>query len=286
MKMKRTLCIVLAVLTALSCVLCLASCGNSNPGTKDLENIKAAGKIVVGMECDYKPYNWAQTTENEYTVKVKDGMYADGYDVQMAKKIAEYLGVTLEIKPMEWDGLIPALESGDIDAIVAGMSATEKRRLSIDFTDTYFNSNLVVVCKKDSAYASATKISDFKGAKITGQFNTFHYDVIDQIEGVQKQTALPNFAALTQALAADTVDGYVCEKPGAESAVASYPSFTFVEFSDGNGFTCNPEESSISVGVRKGSSLTEKINKYLATLTVADKDALMSSCIARQPAGE
>lgn len=302
--MKRTLCIVLAIVTALSCVLAFAACGKDNAdatdsanpsgdaevaadlGKNDLEKVKAAGKLVVGMECNYKPYNWAQTTETENTVKVKDGMYADGYDVQIAKKIAETLGVTLEIKPMEWDGLIPALNSGDIDAVIAGMSPTEKRKLSIDFTDTYFDSNLVIVCKKDSQYANATSIADFKGAKITGQLNTFHYDVIDQIDGVKKQTALPDFAALTQALAADTIDGYVCEKPGAESAVSSNSSFTFVAFADGNGFTCDPADSSISVGVRKGSSLTAEINKILSGMTTLQKEALMDECIARQPAGE
>ena len=167
--------------------------------------------------------------------------------------------------------------------VIAGMSPTDDRKLSIDFSDTYFDSNLVMVIKKDSEYASAVSISDFSGAKITGQLNTFHYKVIDQIEGVNKQTALPDFAALTQALAAGTIDGYVCEKPGAVSAVAANSDFTFIEFSDGNGFTCDPAESSISVGIRKNSSLTEEINKVLATLTTADKEALMDAAIARQP---
>ena len=208
-----------------------AACSKDD-ASQDLEKIKSAGVLKVGMECNYAPYNWSQTTETEYTVKVKDGMYADGYDVQIAKKIADELGVTLEIKPIEWDGLIPALESGEIDMVIAGMSPTEKRKLSIDFSDTYFDSNLVIVLKKDSDYASATKIADFKDAKITGQLNTFHYDVIDQIEGVNKQTALADFAALTQALDSGTIDGYVCEKPGAVSAVAANDSFTYIEFAE------------------------------------------------------
>lgn len=304
--MKRTLCIVLAIVTALSCVLAFASCGkdggdttaaadsteggtaaaSSDLGANDLEKIKAAGKLVVGMECAYAPYNWSQTTENEYTVKVRDGMYADGYDVQVAKKIAEALGVTLEIKPMEWDGLIPAVNASDIDIVVAGMSPTAGRKLSVDFSDTYFDSNLVIVCKKDSQYASATKIADFSGAKITGQLNTFHYEVIDQIDGVKKQAALPDFAALTQALASGSIDGYVCEKPGAESAVAANSEFTFIEFAEGNGFTCDPADASIAVAMRKGSSLTEEINKVIASLTTEQKESLMKECIARQPVSE
>lgn len=306
--MKRTLCIVLAILTALTCIFAFASCKNDpDPsvsgttagtdetteaptngtlGANDLEKIKAAGKVVVGMECKYAPYNWAQTTETENTVKVRDGMFADGYDVQIAKKIAAGLGVTLEIKPFEWDGLIPAVNAGDIDLIIAGMSPEAKRKLSVDFSDVYFESNLVVVCKKDSPYASATKIADFKDAKITGQHNTFHYAVIDQIEGVKKQTALPDFAALTEALKAGSIDGYVCEKPGGESAVASNSSFMFIEFADGNGFTCDPEESSIAVAMRKGSSLTAEINKIIASIPKAEREALMNACVARQPVTE
>lgn len=279
MNIKRILALLAVAL--LTCC-CLSGCGGVD-ASADLEKVKSAGKLVVGMECAYAPYNWSQTTENEYTVEIQSGLYADGYDIQVAKKIAEQLGVELEIKPIEWEGLIPALESGEIDAIIAGMSPTEERKLSIDFSDTYFDSNLVMVVKKSSAYASADKIADFSGAKITGQLNTFHYKVIDQIDGVSKQTALADFAALIQALDSGVIDGYVCEKPGAISAVASHPDFTYVEFADGNGFTCDPAESSISVGVRKSSSLTAEINKALATLSKADKEQLMDAAITRQP---
>ena len=144
---KKTLCTVLAL--TLVC-LSFAGCGNnSDTKASDLEKVKSAGKIIVGMECAYAPYNWSQTSENEYTVKVQDGLYADGYDIQIAKKVADSLGVSLEIKPIEWNGLLSALDSGQIDLIIAGMSPTEERKLSIDFTDTYYDSNLVMVVKKD-----------------------------------------------------------------------------------------------------------------------------------------
>lgn len=284
--MKRTLCIMLSTLIVLTLALtCFVSCGKIN-ASKDLDRIKEAGVLKVGMECAYAPYNWKQTAENENTVKIADNSYADGYDVQIAKKIADELGVRLEIKPIEWDGLIPALESGEIDMVIAGMSPTEERKLSIDFSDTYFDSNLVMVVKKDSAYANAEKIADFSGAKITGQMNTFHYKVIDQINGVAKQNALPDFAALIQALDSGAIDGYVCERPGAISAVAANANFKFIEFTAENGFACDPAESSISVGIRKGSSLTSEINKVLAKITDEEKTALMDAAIDRQPVNE
>ena len=279
--MKKFLALILALVMM---AFTLVACDNSG-GKSDLKNVEKAGKIVVGMECAYAPYNWASPEESEFTVPIEGGLFADGYDVQIAKVIAEGLGVELEIKAMEWDGLIPALEAGQIDMIIAGMSPTDERKLSIDFSDTYFDSNLVMVVKAGSAYASADDIQDFAGAKITGQLNTFHYAVIDQITGVQKQTALADFAALIQSLNSGAIDGYVCEKPGAISAVDANPGFTFVEFADGKGFVCDPAESAISVGLRKDSSLTAEVNEILAGITKTAREALMDAAIARQPNG-
>ena len=251
----------------------------------DLERVIAAGKIVVGMECAYAPYNWTTSTPTATTVPISNspGMYADGYDVQIAKLIASSLGVDLVVTAIEWDGLIPALESGEIDMIIAGMSPTEERKLSIDFSDTYFDSNLVMVVKKDGAYASADDIQDFKDAKITGLIYSFHYDVIDQINGVDKQPALPDFAYLIASLKSGAIDGYVCEKPGAIYAVAANEDLAYVQFAEGKGFECDPAEASISVGIRNDSSLTAEINRILDTLTTADKETMMDAAIARQP---
>mgnify|MGYP004683279163 FL=1 len=284
--MKKFLASVLAAAAVVSSAFSLASCSSGEPGEKDLENVQSKGTIVVGMECAYAPYNWSQTTASEYTVEVKSGMYADGYDVQVAKKIAEELNVTLVIQPLDWDGLIPALNSNTIDLVIAGMSPTAERKLSIDFSDTYYDSNLVMVIRKDGAYTNATKISDFAGAKITGQLNTFHYSVIDQISGVNKQTALADFAALTTALKSKAVDGYVCEKPGAVSAVTAYSEFTYIEFAEGDGFTCDPEESSIAVGLRKGSTLTASVNEAIGKISKAQREEMMLAAIARQPVSE
>ncbi len=281
--MKKILALVLVVLMALTAVS-LVGCGAA--GEEDLANVTANGKIVVGMEVAYAPYNWSTNQETEFTAKVSNGAYADGYDVQIAKLIAAELGVELEIKAIEWDGLIPALKAGEIDMIIAGMSPTAKRKRSIDFSNTYFDSNLVMVVRKDGNYTNATSIQDFAGAKITGQLNTFHYDVIDQIENVQKQTALADFAALMLSLSSGAIDGYVCERPGAISAVAANSQFTYVEFAEGKGFVCDPADSSISVGLRKGSTLTEKVNSAIAKLTTEQKNQMMDAAIERQPSAE
>ncbi len=111
------------------------------------------GVLRVGMECAYEPYNWTDMDgESLGAVPIsgegKEGLYANGYDVQIAQYIANSLGMKLEIYSIEWDSLLPALESGTIDAIAAGMSPTAERAQQIDFSDTYYESNLVVIIRK------------------------------------------------------------------------------------------------------------------------------------------
>jgi ABC-type amino acid transport substrate-binding protein len=111
------------------------------------------GTLRVGMECAYKPFNWTDMgTPSLGAVPIsgegKDNMYANGYDVQIAQYIANKLGTKLEVYSYEWDGLIPALNSGAVDAIIAGMSPTAEREQEIDFTNVYYSSNLVIIYKK------------------------------------------------------------------------------------------------------------------------------------------
>ncbi len=108
------------------------------------------GTLKIAMECAYAPFNWTQTTDANGAVPIsgKDNLYASGYDVQVAKYIAAELGMALEVYSYEWDSLIAAVQSGAVDGIIAGMSPTAEREEQVDFTDCYYNSNLVVIIKK------------------------------------------------------------------------------------------------------------------------------------------
>ena len=245
-----------------------------------------AETLRVGMECNYAPYNWTQAAESADAVALAGGGYADGYDVRIAKRICEIMGCDLEIVKTEWDGLSPSLTSGTIDCIIAGMSPTEERKFTIDFTDSYYDSDLVIVVKKDGAYANATTLEDFAGAKITGQLNTFHYTVIDQIPDVQLQPAMDTFPTMIVALNAGAIDGYISERPGAESAVATNPELSYVIFEEGKGFETDPADTSIAVGVAKNSELTARINEALATISKEERLQIMEEALAAQPSAE
>jgi putative lysine transport system substrate-binding protein len=278
MRNKLSLFIVLLV----SSVLLLAGCGTSNgsdSGSSEDNTFK------VGLEAGYAPFNWTQNDDSNGGVKI-DGSaeYAGGYDMEIAKKVAEGLGKELVIVKTEWDGLVPALTSGKIDAIIAGMSPTAERKETIDFTDNYYKSNLVMVVKKGSKFEGATSIQDFKGAKITAQLNTFHYSVIDQIEGVDKKTAMDNFPAMRVALESGIIDGYVSERPEGVSASAANENYVMVEFEDG--FETSEDDTAIAVGLKKDSDLTEKINEILAGISEEERTSIMDAAIQNQPAAK
>ena len=298
--MKKTLSLILA-LTLVVCAFsgCTGGTGTdttaapTGDGTTEavytlmeLSSIIDSGVLKVGMECNYAPFNWTQTEPSDTAIAIEAGGYADGYDVQMAKRIAEALGVELKIVKTEWDGLAPALTSGKIDMIIAGMSPTAERKLTIDFTDYYYESELVIVVLKNGKYASATYLDDFAGAKITGQLNTFHYDVIDQINGVTKSTALSDFPAMIVALQSGAVDGYVSELPGAVSASSANSDITYVQFADGKGFNTSPDDVAISVGIRKGSDLAGKTNEILAGISAETRLEMMNTAVKNQPLNE
>lgn len=237
--------------------------------------------LRVGMEVNYAPFNFSEVDDTNEGIPVANspGEYANGYDVAIAKKIADELGKELEIYKIDWDGLIPALTSGKIDAIVAGMSPTKERLKQIDFTDSYYNATIGVVTKKDSAYAGAKSIHDFKDAKITAQMGTFHLDLIDQMDGVKKQQALDSFPTMIAATKAGNIDGYISDKSGAMNAIAANADLVYNEFAPEDGFEIDPLLTSVAVGVKKGSDLEDNINKILANISDSEQDEIMEDMI-------
>ena len=269
--MKKILLTLAVALTA-----CLTGCGSTS-----VEPAAKEEQFVVGMECAYAPFNWTESTPTAYNHPI-DGtsLYCDGYDVQMAKAIASSLGKVLVVKAIEWDGLIPALESEQIDAIVAGMSPTEERKLSVDFTEAYYRSTHVLVMNKDSKYVSGKTLDDFDGAKVVGQKETLYDSLIDQLNGVSHETPLDDVPTIITAITSGRADMTILEEPVAIGVVGSNPNLTYVKLE--SGFNVTEEDVCVSIAIKKGQDeLVSQINGILSAITPNVRETLMVSAISR-----
>lgn len=267
---------IVSTLLAATMLLGFSGCGSNSE--------KDDSVLRVGMECNYAPYNWSQAEETEGSVAISnvENMYTNGYDVQVAKKIADAMGKKLEIYSYEWDSLIPGVQSKKLDMIIAGMSPSEKRREEIDFSDNYYISNLVIVTKKGSL-SDVKTIDDLKDKKIAAQSGTVHYDVLTEQTKAQV-SELADFSTMRIALDAGTIDGYVAEEPTAKM-LCKDEQYDYVALENNNtGFSVEDDDVSIAVGVRKGSELTEQINAAIADLDADAQKALMSEMVAAAPA--
>jgi putative lysine transport system permease protein len=245
------------------------------------------GNLTVGLECNYAPFNWTQIEKTATSVAI-DGdaaSFCDGYDIAISQKIADGLKKNLVVKKISWDGLITALKAGDIDMIVAGMTDTPERRLEVSFSAPYYDSELVLIVRTDSTYASATQLSDFSGATVIAQKGTFHNDVaIDSIPGVIHGTPLDSFPLLTNAVVMKDADAMVSEYPVAKAIVASNPSLKIIQFATGKGFTIDPSLTTVSVAVRKtDTELLASINNVLSGISTSNRNQWMIDAGARQP---
>jgi len=241
------------------------------------------------MECGYAPFNWQTSSETDTSVALDQAGagYCDGYDVMMSKAIADNLGKDVVIKKISWDGLQPALESGEIDAIIAGMTASEEREEGIDFTTPYYESEgMVMIVKKDSDQAGYTDIQQFSGQPVIGQKNTNYDTVIDQIEGVEHVTPKATYPELVVALQNGDAVGITAEMPVAEGIVAANPDLTIVKFEDGKGFDV---DTTVSIGLKNNTRDSQEFKDVQAALDKISADTrneYMKNAVENAPAGE
>ncbi len=295
--MKKLTCLVLALVLTLS----LAACGGKADTTTTAAAASATstgvedGVLTIAMECAYAPYNWTQGDDSNGAVPISNvpGSYANGYDVMIGKKIAEANGWKLEVIQSDWDSLVPGVQTGMFDAVIAGQSMTAERSEQVDFAGPYFYASIVCVTKKDSPFANAKSIADLAGGKCTAQIATIWYDqCLPQIEGAQVQTAAETAPAMLMALETGRADFICTDMPTAQGAVAAYPDMTILDFSGTDGdfqFSdeVRAENVNIGVSVKKGNTeLKNKIDAVLSTMTQDDMNALMQQAISIQPLSE
>ena len=285
--MRKIVALILTLVLALSLCACSSS-GSVPSGVED-------GVLTVAMECAYAPYNWTQSDDSNGAVEISNvpGSYANGYDVMIAKKLCEANGWELEIVQSDWDSLVPGVQTGTFDAVIAGQSMTAERAEQVDFAGPYFYATIVCLTKADSAYADATSIADLAGGKCTAQLATIWYDqCLPQIEGADVQTAAETAPAMLMALETGMVDFVCTDMPTAQGAVAAYPGMKILDFSGTEGdfqFSeeVRAENVNIGISVMKGNTvLKDALDAVLSTMTVDDFNALMASAIDVQPISE
>lgn len=271
-------------LTVLACAALLTGCASNTPTSTAASSSNSSDTLRVGMECNYAPFNWSTTKEGEYTQPISSADYCDGYDVVVAKNLADKIGKKVEIVKLDWDNLILSLNNNQIDAVIAGMTATDERKQQVNFTDPYYVSEEVLIVKKDSQYTSATGLEDFKGATVQGQMNTIYDEVIDQIPGVNHMPAAETFPAAIQALQAGSVDAVTSELPVANGVISANPDLAVVRFAEGKGFKA---DTSVSIAVRKNDDeLLNALQDALKTIDTDTRNTWMEEAVNRQPANE
>lgn len=281
--MSKKVVVGIAIVLVIVAIIIVVAFGN-NPEENQRQVLR------VGMECAYAPYNWSQPGDSNGAVPIKGGVnYAYGYDVMMAKRIAEELNCDLEIYQIDWDSLPVALEANTVDCVIAGQSITSERLETVDFSTPYYYASIVTLTNADSEYADAKGLSDLEGAKCTSQINTCWYDTcLPQIKNADILPAMDTAPNMLVALNSKTVDLVVTDMPTAMAALQVYPNMKLLDFTGSeDNFEVSDEEINIGISVKKGNSeLLEKINNVLKNYTAEDFENMMDEAIKVQPLSE
>ncbi|MCS7464677.1 ABC transporter substrate-binding protein [Paenibacillus doosanensis] len=224
--------------------------------TAKLDQIKKAGKIVVGTSADYPPYEFHKEVDK------KDEIV--GFDIEIAKAIAKDLGVNLEVKDMKFDGLLPALEAGNVDFIISGMTPTPERKQSVDFTEIYYTAvQKVVVRAEDKDKYKA--VEDLAGKRVGAQKGATQEQIVRKQMPNSEMKALGKISDLMLDLKNKKTEALVVEQPVAEAYLSKNPDLVLSDVK------LSSEDSGSAIAVKKGSAdLVDAMNKTLDKL-IQDK---------------
>lgn len=223
-----------------------------------LDQIKEKGELVLGTSADYPPMEWIQVNGKDQNIV--------GVDIEIAKAIADKLGVKLVIKNMDFTGLLNSLNADDIDIVLAGMVANEKRRKEVDFSEPYYAGGQVLLVRKGEEGNYKT-IEDLKGKKIGTQMGTIQQEYADaNFEG--NVTGLENNNNLLMELKNKTFDClFMAELPAKQFAYANDDLALIEDLGV-------PNEDGNAVAVKKGNpELLDVINEVIKDLKEKDKVA-------------
>jgi polar amino acid transport system substrate-binding protein len=220
---RTILAVVMVLLFATAVIGCFSDKkpAASSPAADDsLAKIKAKGRLVVGINAEFAPYEFHKMINGKDTIV--------GFDVDLAKDIAKDMGVELELKELAFDALLTTLQSGQVDVIISGLSATEERRKTVDFSDIYYKSGQVVLTTKENL-GKYNSFSDLKDKKIGVQLSSLQDKLMPTLLPDGKYTRIESMNTLFLSLKSNQIDCIVTSKIVSEMAVAANPEFAIVD---------------------------------------------------------
>ncbi|MCI3919645.1 ABC transporter substrate-binding protein [Paenibacillus sp. TRM 82003] len=224
-----------------------------------LDKIKASGKLRLGTSADYPPYEFHKLIDG------KDEII--GFDIEIAKAIAADLGVELVITDMGFDGLLTALQSGNVDMVVAGMTPTPEREEAVDFSDIYYVAVQKVMVRADDK-ATYTDIASLAGKKVGAQLGAIQEGVVTDQMPESELRALSKLPDLILDLKSKNVEALVVEEPVAAAYVAQNPDLVISDIA------LEQDEAGSAIAMPKGSpELVEAVNATLKKLADEGKIA-------------
>ena len=228
-------------------VMMVAGCGGGEK--KPADKAAEAPKVLrVGTEPTFAPFEFQKEGSKDF----------DGFDMDLIRAIGKQLNMKVEIQNMGFDALIPAINAGNIDAAIAGMSITPDRQKAVDMSDPYYTSGLVVVVNKDNEAVKSVKDLDNKG--IAAQIGTTGAERAAKVPGAKVKNFNTNSEEFLE-LKNKGVDAVIIDKPVAEYYLAQGGGKETAKIV---GETMEAESYGISL--KKNSPLTAKINKALLDL--------------------
>lgn len=258
--------------------------GETGAGQQGGGSYGEGGVMRIGMEAAYPPSNWqeSEATETNIPIENVNGAYAQGYDVQIARRICDEMGYEPVAVKMAFSGLIEALNQGQIDMIIAGMADTPERRASIEFSESYHDTVYALMVRQDSPFAGATSLDDFEGASVLGQKSTELDKAIDQIPGVNHLSAVDSVPLMLSQVSQGSCDAIIVNLEATPGYLESSPDLAVIEFPEGEGFTL--EFSGSCVGIKKGNTeLVELVDKALETVSDEERAELWDWAVENQP---
>ena len=247
----------------------LGGCSKTSTSGSESEAGASGDKEVlrVGMECAYAPFNWTQdeatTPGGEKAVQIYDStFYAYGYDVAVAQKIADELGIELEIHKGEWSSIGISMDAGDYDCIIAGMGRTAEREMSYSFTTPYYYRDNCIVVKADGPYADVKGLSELAdtGCKVTTQLGTGWIPLLDQVKGAETGTNYETTSECFMAVSNGVADVCIVDLPTAKSALLTNKDLKIITFDESDSFEGDDEMVNVCIATRKDdTALRDKI---------------------------